>query len=173
MIFMRVVRVAQDVPGIPLPNETRLVLTQQLPDEQLVTGAFVLAFMGEELVLTHLKNRGWDIPGGHPEQGESPDEAMRRELYEETGAIIGHYGILGYEKIRLLGPRPENYKYPYPDSYMAFYWAAVSRLDDIPSSEETYGRGVFNPEEASKISWIVHNFAFYEEAVKNLPDQTD
>jgi hypothetical protein len=55
---------------------------------------------------------------------------------------------------------------------MAFYWAVVSGLDDIPSSEETYGRGLFDPEQAGKISWIVHNFAFYEEAVKNLPDQT-
>ena len=28
----------------------------------------------------------WEIPGGHVEAGESPDEAARRELYEESGA---------------------------------------------------------------------------------------
>ena len=28
----------------------------------------------------------WEIPGGHIEPGESPEEAARRELFEETGA---------------------------------------------------------------------------------------
>ena len=31
--------------------------------------------------------RGWEIPGGHLEEGESPEEAMIRELREETGLV--------------------------------------------------------------------------------------
>ena len=31
--------------------------------------------------------RGWEIPGGHLEDGESPEEAMIRELNEETGLV--------------------------------------------------------------------------------------
>ncbi len=30
----------------------------------------------------------WELPGGHVEEGETPDEASKRELYEETGALI-------------------------------------------------------------------------------------
>ena len=39
---------------------------------------------GRVLFVEH-PERGWEIPGGHVEPGETPDEAMLRELYEETG----------------------------------------------------------------------------------------
>ncbi len=37
----------------------------------------------------------WSPPGGHIEAGESPDEAARRELTEETGLVAdGHLELL-------------------------------------------------------------------------------
>ncbi|TMV50133.1 NUDIX domain-containing protein [Paenibacillus mesophilus] len=163
---MRIVRTENNVQGIPQPNRTRTVVTAQLPDEKHITGAFVLAFLGNELVLTQLKERGWDIPGGHLEPGESPVEAMKRELYEEAGAVVDRCGLLAYEEITLLGDKPAQYKYPYPDSYMVFYWATVSRLDDLPESAETHGRGLFDPDKARQIAWIQSNLVLYEEAAK-------
>ena len=32
--------------------------------------------------------RGWELPGGNPEPGEAPEDALRREVREETGIRI-------------------------------------------------------------------------------------
>ena len=39
---------------------------------------------GSVLFVEH-PDRGWEIPGGHLEEGESPEQALLRELEEETG----------------------------------------------------------------------------------------
>ena len=64
---------------------------------QLTVPKFVLAWVttrtklniqlgkGGKVLFVEHPQRGWEIPGGHIESGESPDEAMLRELHEETG----------------------------------------------------------------------------------------
>lgn len=41
---------------------------------------------GRVLFVRHPK-RGWEIPGGHIIDGETPEQALLRELKEETGCI--------------------------------------------------------------------------------------
>ena len=72
-----------------------------------VSAVFVLAFC-EGRILAVQNERGWDIPGGHLEPGESPLDALRRELAEEAGASvkricpIGTLSLPGAEKVMLL-----------------------------------------------------------------------
>jgi 8-oxo-dGTP diphosphatase len=75
------------------------------------------------LYVRHHKRKTWEIPGGHIEKDETADEAARRELMEETGAVdftiecVSTYSVLkngetGYGRLYLadifrLGPVPD------------------------------------------------------------------
>ena len=164
---MRVLGVGRDTDFLPKPNELRLVLTDVLPSMEHVTGAFALVFVGDQLLMTRLRDRArdWDIPGGGVEPGETPEEAMRREVYEETGARLGSARLFACQEIRLLGAKPEGYAFPYPDSYLVFYRAQVISLDPFSGNEETEGRGLLPPDEARATLWVQRNHEFYEAAL--------
>lgn len=53
-------------------------------DRDFTAGVFIVE-EGEVLLLRHRKLGVWLQPGGHVEDGETPDEAAEREALEETG----------------------------------------------------------------------------------------
>ncbi len=79
---------------------------------------------GAFLLSRHQKRTTWETQGGHIEQGESPLNAARRELYEESGAadfsIVYAFdyragdedgyadGAVFVAEIRALAPIPES-----------------------------------------------------------------
>ena len=73
--------------------------------EPELTHAFSLAVVERsnggserEYILVHEKaNRGWWLPGGGIDEGETADEAALRECVEEAGAKISVDGILRVE----------------------------------------------------------------------------
>lgn len=44
-------------------------------------------YNGKILLSRHKDRETWETQGGHIESGETPEEAARRELYEESGAV--------------------------------------------------------------------------------------
>lgn len=72
-----------DVPWLP-PNSTyTLYLRDRAPDPRLITSVHGFSFIQDKLLMINHNIRGWDIPGGHLEPGETAERALERELLEE------------------------------------------------------------------------------------------
>ncbi|GAA3756962.1 8-oxo-dGTP diphosphatase [Spinactinospora alkalitolerans] len=56
----------------------------------------VLLFAGERPVLVRHRDRAWEFPGGHAEEGEDIVATARREAREEAGAELAEVRVAGY-----------------------------------------------------------------------------
>lgn len=102
-------------------------LTQ--PRFAVTAGAVVLDDeTGRVLLLRHVFRKGdaWGVPGGFLRKGEQPDEAIRRELCEETGIELGRVELVfvrthrrpqqievifrGHVNASAVKPRAENFE---------------------------------------------------------------
>lgn len=165
---MQILGVGYNITWLPLPNEIALILDEQLPPLATITSALALAFDGERILMTNLCQRGWDIPGGHLEPGETPEAAMRREVMEEASALLTDVHLLGYQRIRLLGQVPDGYRYPYPDSYQILYLARVAELVAFAATEEASQRAFFAPTAAQELTWVQENRLMYDQALAQV-----
>src|SRR5262245_52668602 len=95
------------------PNEGRHYLTDETPPEAQCGSAFGLIFEGENFLMAHILRRGWDIPGGMIDYGETPAEAAVREVWEEAYAHVEIIELIGIQELEVFCPRPLGYRWPY------------------------------------------------------------
>ena len=60
-----------------------------------VTSCFVVAITPNGHIAISRPERGWGLPGGHVEAGESPEDCVRREANEECGITLGKLTVIG------------------------------------------------------------------------------
>ncbi|TWT09330.1 NUDIX domain-containing protein [Planomicrobium sp. CPCC 101079] len=71
-------------------------MRDSLLNHLIAVSALVVNEQGEVLLVqTHDRSDTWECPGGQVEQGEALDQAVIREVYEETGITIRVLGITG------------------------------------------------------------------------------
>jgi 8-oxo-dGTP pyrophosphatase MutT (NUDIX family) len=53
-----------------------------------------VVLQGDRVLLVRNERAGWELPGGRLEEGESPEECVRREVAEETGLDVDVHGVV-------------------------------------------------------------------------------
>lgn len=127
--------------------EGRPVLLTWLPGyrpgpAETVTQVSGLCLTGEgQILLVSENGRDWSLPGGKPEDGETWEQTLRREVAEEACAEVGHRRLLGAVQVEGLTPQPY---------FQLRFWARV-RLQAFQPAFETRHRLAVNPAEFARL----------------------
>ena len=122
-----------------------------LPSREFLSAVFLIAIKGTKILCIR-NERGLDIPGGHIEPGETPQQALIREVYEEAGAT--------FEGEKLFAIVESDAQDHYKDEVMLMYATKDFKLGEFIPSEDAFGREVLEIDEFSKR--YTGNFDFSE-----------
>lgn len=107
--------------------------------ELSISSVHAVPIFENQVVLVRHPQRGWEIPGGHVDPGESPEQALARELVEEA-AVSGTSYVIGSIRVdNTVDPAFISGKYP-PVGHQLFYVTLVETLDDFRADYETSER---------------------------------
>ncbi len=145
----------------------------ETPPTELCSSAYAFVFKEDYLLQTELRkgerdSRQLDIPGGHTEQGETPEQTAVRETYEETGVRINNLRLIAYMKVTMLSEKPDNFPYPYPVSYLFFYLAEVEEEFPFNGNDEVHGRVWLSKNEFKTSEWCVKNQLLLQEILGQI-----
>lgn len=106
--------------------------------ERFIEPDFVLvyAFYEGKLLLTHHRERGWELPGGTRQLNEWSVMTAIREVYEETGAELASLEPIGQYLISYPEQSPQA---------KTIYVAQIAGFYPLPTGFETDAIQLFNP----------------------------
>ena len=122
------------------------------PKRQRVAAYAVLTRDGEVL-LTRMSSRtriegAWTLPGGGVDHGEDPRDALRREIYEETGLTAEPGRVLDVHATHFTGPRSDGVVEDYHGIHLIF----EAELD--PASRDVTPHVVEADSTTERAEWV-------------------
>lgn len=110
--------------------------------------ACYIEFKGAFLLLNRTvgKSEGgkWGVPAGKIEPGEHPDDAVVREVFEETAINLNHHSIRSYGKLYIRKPQIDYIYHIYHvvvdkplevtlnNEHQAFQWVTEEQMSELP-----------------------------------------
>lgn len=144
--------VRTDVRYAPTPNVVVLVdgrLAGPASAVPVTSACAIVSDAAGRVLLTCVAARGYDLPGGHVEPGETPEQASRREIAEETGLRLDPDVPLTLRAalhLEIAAPAPPGYGYPWPRAQMWVFVAGLAgrggAVAPMPGTECTHARWV-------------------------------
>ncbi|MEG9295182.1 NUDIX domain-containing protein [Mangrovibacillus sp. Mu-81] len=130
-------------------GEAKVKLTwkadKQLPPRDRITSVHGFCFRDDQLLLVNLHHRGWDFPGGHIEDGETAEDCLNREAYEE-GYVSGRLSLLGHITVDHSENPVWDKDGPYPKvGYQVFYRMNIEQLHEFMGKYESGERMFIHP----------------------------
>ncbi len=99
---------------------------------------------------------GWEFPGGKIEEGETPQEALRREIMEELNTEIK------------VGELVDTVEYDYPTFHLSMdcFWAEVVSGDLVLKEHEA--SKWLTREELDSVEWLPADIALIEKVKRRV-----
>src|SRR5262245_15437832 len=107
----------------PLRLRVRTYLTTTLPPLDLVSSVRALVRQAGKSLVVRDPISVHILPGVRREPGETLMQTLHREVLEEAGWTIREPRLIGLAHFQHLTPKPDDYRYPYPDFLHLVYVA--------------------------------------------------
>jgi 8-oxo-dGTP diphosphatase len=138
-----------NVPSFPVVRwgaRTVSFVPSPLPDDaHSVTNVVVFAVTDRRFLLADIPDRGWCVPSGRLEPGETPLAAAIRETREEVGAELGDVQEIGH--YLLSDDTGER-------AYVSAFAGTVVQMGDLPVGTESCGVRLASMAELPGCYWM-------------------
>ena len=117
--------------------------------DRIITSVHGICLLDGKVLLSHIHGRGFNAPGGHLENDETPEETLHREIYEEA-YVRGIATYIGCIEVSHEENPDYNGKYP-KVGYQAYYRVDITECLPFLREFEAKTRIWVEPSEVNQV----------------------